>query len=51
MSIIYLEIIFNNGRMKKMKKRPVVLIILDGWGMNHHPEQVDAVRMAHPVNF
>lgn len=37
--------------MKKMKKRPVVLIILDGWGMNHHTEQVDAVRMAHPVNF
>ena len=34
-----------------MKKRPVVLIILDGWGMNHHTEQVDAVRMAHPVNF
>ena len=51
MSIIYLKNIFNNGRMKKMKKRPVVLIILDGWGMNHHPEQVDAVRMAHPVNF
>ena len=37
--------------MKKMKKRPVVLIILDGWGMNHHTDQVDAVRMAHPVNF
>ena len=37
--------------MKKMKKRPVVLIILDGWGMNHYTEQVDAVRMAHPVNF
>lgn len=34
-----------------MKKRPVVLIILDGWGMNHHTEQVDAVRLAHPVNF
>ena len=34
-----------------MKKRTVVLIILDGWGMNHHTEQVDAVRMAHPVNF
>ena len=34
-----------------MKKRPVVLIILDGWGMNHHTDQVDAVRMAHPVNF
>ena len=34
-----------------MKKRPVVLVILDGWGMNHHENQVDGVKLAHPVNF
>lgn len=34
-----------------MKKRPVVLVILDGWGMNHNEDQVDAVRLAAPVNF
>ena len=34
-----------------MKKKPVVLIILDGWGMNHHEDQVDAVKLANPVNF
>ncbi len=34
-----------------MKKKPVVLIILDGWGMNHNADQVDAVRLAAPVNF
>ena len=34
-----------------MKKRPVVLIILDGWGMNHHENQVDGVKLAHPINF
>ena len=34
-----------------MKKRPVVLIILDGWGMNHHDNEVDGVKLAHPVNF
>lgn len=34
-----------------MKKRPVALIILDGWGMNHHKGEVDAVSLANPVNF
>ena len=35
------------GRMF-MKKRPVVLIILDGWGMNHHDNEVDGVKLAKP---
>ena len=34
-----------------MKKRPVVLIILDGWGMNHHDNEVDGVKLAKPINF
>ncbi len=34
-----------------MKKKPVVLIILDGRGMNHNADQVDPVRLAAPVNF
>ena len=34
-----------------MKKRPVVLIILDGWGMNHHNDEVDGVKLANPINF
>ena len=34
-----------------MKKRPVVLVILDGWGMNHHENEVDGVRLSNPVNF
>ena len=35
----------------RMKKRPVVLIILDGWGMNHHNDEVDGVKLANPINF
>lgn len=34
-----------------MKKRPVVLVILDGWGMNHHNNEVDGVKLANPVYF
>ena len=34
-----------------MKKRPVVLVILDGWGMNHHDDQVNGIKMANPLNF
>lgn len=34
-----------------MKKRPVVLVILDGWGMNHHNNEVDGVKLANPINF
>ena len=32
-------------------KKPIVLAILDGWGNNHHDEQVNAIKMAHPKNF
>ena len=28
-----------------MKKRPVVLVILDGWGMNHHDDQVNGIKI------
>ena len=34
-----------------MKKRPVVLVILDGWGINHHDDQVNGIKMAKPLNF
>ena len=32
-------------------KKPIVLAILDGWGSNHHEEQVNAIKMAKPKNF
>ena len=32
-------------------KKPIVSAILDGWGNNHHDEQVNAIKMAHPKNF
>ncbi|MBP7979673.1 MAG: 2,3-bisphosphoglycerate-independent phosphoglycerate mutase [Sebaldella sp.] len=32
-------------------KKPIVLMILDGWGINENPDQVNAIRMADPVNF
>ena len=32
-------------------KKPVVLVILDGWGVNNHLEQVNGIRIANPKNF
>ena len=32
-------------------KKPVVLMILDGWGLNDNPDQKNAIRSANPVNF
>ena len=32
-------------------KKPIVLMILDGWGINENQNQVNAIRMADPVNF
>ena len=32
-------------------KKPIVLMILDGWGINENPDQVNAIRMAEPENF
>ena len=32
-------------------KKPIVLMILDGWGINDNLDQVNAIRMADPVNF
>lgn len=32
-------------------KKPVVLMILDGYGVNSHLDQVDAIREAHPKQF
>ena len=32
-------------------KKPIVLMILDGWGINDNLDQVNAIRMAEPENF
>ena len=32
-------------------KKPVVLVILDGWGVNNHLEEVNGIRIANPKNF
>lgn len=32
-------------------KKPVMLMILDGWGINKHPEQKNAITAANPENF
>ena len=32
-------------------KKPIVLMILDGWGINENLDQVNAIRMAEPTNF
>lgn len=32
-------------------KKPVMLMILDGWGINKHPEQKNAIVTANPENF
>ncbi len=39
--------------MPKLAKRPLVLIVRDGWGRNPHPEQdaYNAIKLAkHPVD-
>ena len=32
-------------------KKPVMLMILDGWGINKNPEQKNAITAANPENF
>lgn len=34
-----------------MNKKPLMLMILDGWGINKHPEQKNAITAANPENF
>lgn len=34
-----------------MAKKPVMLMILDGWGINGNLSQKNAIRDAHPANF
>lgn len=34
-----------------MNKKPLMLMILDGWGINKHPEQKNAIVAANPENF
>lgn len=34
-----------------MKKKPLMLMILDGWGINKNPEQKNAITTANPENF
>lgn len=38
-SFCYFSKILNNGSMKMDKIHPVVLIIRDGWGINHQPKE------------
>ena len=32
-------------------KKPVMLMILDGWGINKNPEQKNAITAANPETF
>ena len=32
-------------------KKPVVLMILDGWGLNDHLNEKNAIREVNPENF
>ena len=32
-------------------KKPLVLMILDGWGINDKVAEKNAIREVHPVNF
>ncbi|MGL4980833.1 MAG: 2,3-bisphosphoglycerate-independent phosphoglycerate mutase [Fusobacteriaceae bacterium] len=32
-------------------KKPLMLMILDGWGINHHKNEKNAIEDAHPLNF
>lgn len=34
-----------------MAKKPVMLMILDGWGINTHKNEKNAIEDAHPINF
>lgn len=34
-----------------MSKKPLMLMILDGWGYNKHENEKNAIRDAHPQNF
>ena len=34
-----------------MKKKPLMLMILDGWGINKNPEQKNAITAVNPENF
>lgn len=34
-----------------MAKKPLMLMILDGWGINPHSEEKNAIKDANPVNF
>lgn len=34
-----------------MNKKPLMLMILDGWGINKYPEQKNAITAANPENF
>ncbi|MGL5049957.1 MAG: 2,3-bisphosphoglycerate-independent phosphoglycerate mutase [Fusobacteriaceae bacterium] len=34
-----------------MAKKPLMLMILDGWGVNHHKNEKNAIKNAHPEFF
>lgn len=34
-----------------MAKKPLMLMILDGWGINKHKNEKNAIEDAHPLNF
>lgn len=34
-----------------MKRKPLMLMILDGWGINIHENQVNAIKNAHPKEY
>ena len=34
-----------------MAKKPVMLMVLDGWGINNNQNEVNAIREANPQNF
>ena len=34
-----------------MAKKPVMLMVLDGWGINDNLNEVNAIREVHPKNF
>ncbi|MBP9509989.1 MAG: 2,3-bisphosphoglycerate-independent phosphoglycerate mutase [Fusobacteriaceae bacterium] len=34
-----------------MNKKPLMLMILDGWGLNKHKEQLNAIAAAEPLNL
>jgi 2,3-bisphosphoglycerate-independent phosphoglycerate mutase len=36
---------------EKMAKKPLVLMILDGWGINPHKDEKNAIEEVHPKNY